>query len=134
MGLGAVRLAVGTIALLAPRRYTRTFEVDPEDEGPVVYVVRLFGIRTVFLGLDLLCSKERDERVREAVFIHASDTVAAVAAGMKGQLPPRRPQRGRFSPVSTPSWRWPPAVRSDSWRLFRSRLRDGPEERGLPLN
>ena len=92
--LGVVRLSVGTVALLAPGTYARTFGVAAEDRGPVVYMVRLFGIRTVFLGLHLLRSNERDHHVRDAIVIHACDTAAAVAGGVTGQLPARAAMTG----------------------------------------
>ncbi|MGH2722592.1 MAG: hypothetical protein ACRDJO_13475 [Actinomycetota bacterium] len=92
--LGVVRLTVGMVALLAPRRYAKVLEVDPEDRGAIDYIVRLFGIRTVFLGLDLLCSEQRAVSAHHAVFIHAFDAAAAVAGGLTGQIPPRAAATG----------------------------------------
>jgi hypothetical protein len=49
-------------------------------------------VRTVLLGLALLAPEDEeqlDRVVREAVYIHASDTGAAVLAGVTGDLPPR---------------------------------------------
>jgi hypothetical protein len=51
-------------------------------------MVRLFGIRTVFLGLDLLRPQER-HLIHDAIVIHACDTAAAVAGGITGKLPAR---------------------------------------------
>lgn len=92
--LGIIRLANGGLALLAPGRLTKTFGVDDDVSGPVAYALRLFGVRTIFLGLSILSAGERDAEVRRAPYIHASDTAAAVLAGLKGQLPPRAAATG----------------------------------------
>ena len=92
--LGIIRLANGAIALLAPGRLTRTFGVDEEAGGPAAYALRLFGVRTIFLGLSILRPGERESEVRRAPYIHACDTAAAVLAGLKGQLPPRAAATG----------------------------------------
>lgn len=51
----------------------------------------MFGIRTIFLGLDLLSADERCRReaLRRAPIIHASDAVAALLAGASRQIPLR---------------------------------------------
>jgi hypothetical protein len=56
-----------------------------------VYALRLFGIRTVIVGAELLArpSAHRHRAVRLAPLIHASDTAAAYLAGRHGHLPPR---------------------------------------------
>lgn len=92
VALGTIRLVNGLAALLAPRRVARMFGVDPDENGAVVYVLRLFGVRTVFLGAELLFSKDqerRNEALRFGIVIHASDTVAAALAGFRGDLPRR---------------------------------------------
>jgi hypothetical protein len=87
--LGVIRLVNGGIALLAPRRFLRLLGVDPETNGPAVYVLRMFGVRTVVLGYHLLAARGdvREEAVRDALSIHASDTTAAILAGVTGALP-----------------------------------------------
>ena len=95
--LGVIRLVNGGIALLAPRRLTKTFGIEPEAEGAVVYVLRLFGVRTIFLGLGLLRSGDTKQEVRKALFIHASDTAAAVYAGLKGHLQPKAAATGAIA-------------------------------------
>jgi hypothetical protein len=90
VALGIIRLVNGTLALLAPRRVARMFGVDPDTNGAVVYVLRLFGIRTVLLGAELLVTKDAERRqdaLREGVVIHGSDTLAAAWAGLRGDLP-----------------------------------------------
>lgn len=87
--LGLIRLAVGCLAFLAPGSYTRSFELDEKYAGPTDYVLRLFGVRTIYLGVALLKPGDHDGELRRAPYIHASDTVAAVYAGVKGLLPPK---------------------------------------------
>jgi hypothetical protein len=90
--LAAIRLFNGAAGLLAPDLLIR--RLDPEREPPspaAIYAFRLFGIRTILLGLDLLTT--RDERLREelrdGVLIHGSDTATAATLGLSGRLPPR---------------------------------------------
>jgi hypothetical protein len=51
----------------------------------------MFGIRTVYLGLDLLARgpAHRREAVQRAPIIHLTDALAAFTAGVSRQLPPR---------------------------------------------
>ncbi|MFE5924009.1 hypothetical protein [Streptomyces sp. NPDC056468] len=90
--LSAIRLFNGAAGLLAPGLLIRRLDPDREPPSPAaVYAFRLFGIRTILLGLDLLTN--RDERLREdlrdGVLIHGSDTATAATLGLSGQLPPR---------------------------------------------
>ena len=89
--LGVVRLVNGTIALVAPDRFLHVIGIDPEQNRVATYVLRMFGIRTIFLGVDLLWGEGvvQDAAVKRAVVIHATDTVAAVLAGATGALPVR---------------------------------------------
>ncbi len=87
--LGLVRLANGTAALVAPAAVGRKIGVDPEENPAALYIMRLFGVRTILLGLALLRrdSAVRTEAVRIAYVVHISDTVSALAAGAGGHLP-----------------------------------------------
>jgi divalent metal cation (Fe/Co/Zn/Cd) transporter len=87
--LGSIRLVNGTAALLAPAAVGRRIGVDPEENPAAIYVMRLFGVRTILLGTALLRRDQdvRDEAVRIAHVVHVSDTLAAIAAGVTGQLP-----------------------------------------------
>jgi hypothetical protein len=89
--LAVVRLVNGTIALVAPDKFLRVIGIDPEENQVATYFLRMFGIRTILLGLDLLSGEgaARDRAVKRAVVIHATDTVAAVLAGATGALPIR---------------------------------------------
>lgn len=89
--LGVIRLVNGTIALLAPRWLLTMFRVDPDSQGVAIYAFRLFGVRTILLGLDLVTAEGEalEHAVRRAPVIHATDTAAAVLAGLSGELPKR---------------------------------------------
>ena len=88
--LAAIRLVNGTLGLLAPQVLVRRTSADPTTTEPY-YAFRMFGIRTVVLGLDLLTlTGPAQERARtQAVIIHATDTAAALLGGLRGDVPPR---------------------------------------------
>jgi hypothetical protein len=85
MLLAGIRIANGGAALFAPRLVAR--RAGSEDPHPTtLYALRLFGVRTVLIGIDLL---RRDGPVRRnalnaALIVHASDTLAAFASGREG--------------------------------------------------
>jgi hypothetical protein len=87
--LACIRLLNGSLALLAPGFLARQIGVDPDANPGILYVFRMFGIRTVLIGADLLQARgpRREEAVQRAVLIHASDTLAAFLASMSGQFP-----------------------------------------------
>ena len=89
--LGLVRLMNGLIALLVPRFLAERLGPAGEPDAVRHYLLRMFGIRTVFLGLDLLVGDEerQHEALRRAPIIHTCDAVAAFVAGASRQLPPR---------------------------------------------
>jgi hypothetical protein len=87
--LAAIRLATGTTGLLAPRLLAGRLAESPESRAAAHYPFRLFGIRTVLIGAELL---SRDLAVRRralnvGVLIHASDTVSAYLSGRDGDMP-----------------------------------------------
>ncbi|MEU1465123.1 hypothetical protein ABZ467_31455 [Streptomyces sp. NPDC005727] len=90
--LAGIRLFNGAAGLLAPEMLIRRFDPDRDPPSPAaVYAFRLFGIRTVLLGLDLLThsgARLRDD-VSEGILIHGSDTATAATLGLHGQVPPR---------------------------------------------
>ena len=87
--LALIRLFNGAAALLAPQFLAKQLGVDPDANPAMLYVFRMFGIRTVLIALDLLfqSGEKRTDAVRRAVLIHASDTVAAWLATMSGRFP-----------------------------------------------
>lgn len=90
--LGAIRLLNGLGSFFAPKPMATMMGVDPDEHPPMIYVLRLFGIRTILLGLHLLRANDEDEierAMRIGVVIHLSDTVAAALAGVSHQVPRR---------------------------------------------
>jgi hypothetical protein len=87
--LGGIRLVNGAAALLAPSFAARRLGVDPDANAAPVYPLRMFGVRTVVLGVELLAGDEatRARSMRAGIPIHASDTAAAAVAGFRRQLP-----------------------------------------------
>src|SRR6266571_7278199 len=87
--LACIRLLMGLLGLLAPGIPARQIGVDPEANPGILYVFRMFGIRTVLIGAELLMQTgdRRSEAVRRAILIHASDTLAAFLASLSGQFP-----------------------------------------------
>jgi hypothetical protein len=89
IALGIIRSVNGLAALFTPKRMVRRLGADPDTNGVAIYVLRMFGIRTVLLGaqLFLLEGERRQEALRTGVVIHASDATAALIAGVTRQLP-----------------------------------------------
>lgn len=91
VALAGVRLFNGGAALVVPRMFAQRLGGEGAADGPAVHALRMFGIRTVLIALDLL---SRDPAVRRhalrfSVLIHASDTASAAIAGWNRQLPAR---------------------------------------------
>jgi hypothetical protein len=87
--LATVRIFNGATGLLAPGVMAARTGVRRGHDAPVLYPWRMFGIRTVLIGADLL-SRNREVRrhaLRVAAIVHASDTAAAFAALRSGQVP-----------------------------------------------
>jgi hypothetical protein len=91
IALAVIRLVNGALALLAPATLARRTGVDPSRNGAALYALRLFGIRTVIIGAELLLLRDDQLRraLRQAIAIHLSDTLAAATAGRRGYLPRR---------------------------------------------
>jgi len=115
IALATIRLVNGALALLAPEVMLRRFEAGRQgspgagqDPGRVaIYPLRMFGIRTVMLGIELLAdfpgprsgsappngSAQRSASLRQqgkaGVVIHAADAASAITAGLRRQLPAR---------------------------------------------
>jgi hypothetical protein len=89
--LGSIRLVNGTAALVAPRAVGKRIGVDPDENPAALYVMRLFGVRTILLGTALLRRDKavQDEALKVAHVVHLSDTAAALLAGASGHLPRR---------------------------------------------
>ncbi|HEV7663093.1 MAG TPA: hypothetical protein VGQ62_06125 [Chloroflexota bacterium] len=89
IGLASIRLLNGAAALIVPGFLARNIGVDPDTQPGINYVFRMFGVRTVLIGVDLLAppGARRDAAVRSAMVIHASDTLAAWLATRSGLFP-----------------------------------------------
>lgn len=87
--LAGIRLVVGTGSLVTPRIMARRFGIDADANPHAIYLLRLFGVRTVVIGAELLLpeSEARARNLRIGVAIHLSDAVAALLAGARRQLP-----------------------------------------------
>jgi uncharacterized protein YjeT (DUF2065 family) len=87
--LGTIRLVNGTTALLFPTQLIRRMGVDPEVNAAATYALRMFGIRTVVIGSDLLWARgdALEHALRVAPLIHVSDTASAVIAGVTHRIP-----------------------------------------------
>ncbi len=82
--LAAVRIFNGAMGLVAPAVAARRIGTP---EGAPLYPWRMFGIRTVIIGAELLSRDPelRDRAVRLALPIHASDTASAALGGLLGE-------------------------------------------------
>jgi hypothetical protein len=89
--LAGIRLFNGVAALFVPATLARGLGVDPEANRAALYALRLFGVRTVLIGAQLLLRDGgvRAHSLRVAPAIHALDASAALIAGQRGQLPRR---------------------------------------------
>jgi hypothetical protein len=89
IALAAIRLVNGTMALLTPKMMLRRLGADPAANQVAIYPLRMFGVRTVVLGLDLLAGGSMQQKGRVGVVIHATDAASAITAGLRRQLPTR---------------------------------------------
>jgi hypothetical protein len=89
--LAGIRLFNGVAALFVPATLARQLGVDPAANPAALYALRLFGVRTVLIGAQLLLRDDgvRAHSMRVAPAIHALDASAALIAGERGQLPRR---------------------------------------------
>jgi hypothetical protein len=91
IALGLIRLVNGTLALFAPDVLGGRLGVQTGTSPGLGYGLRLFGVRTILLGVGLLRADDdpRDPLVRQAVLVHGADTAAAVVVLKRGELPSR---------------------------------------------
>jgi hypothetical protein len=88
--LAAIMLTNGSLALLAPRWLAGRLGVAANAQPATLYVLRMFGIRTVLVAADLcLEPRRRRHALREGILMHSSDAAAALVAAALGQLPVR---------------------------------------------
>jgi hypothetical protein len=89
--LAGIRMFNGVAALFVPATLARRLGIDPEANPAALYALRLFGVRTVLIGAQLLLRDGglRAHSLRVAPVVHALDATAALIAGDRGQLPRR---------------------------------------------
>ena len=77
--LAGIRILNGALALVAPGLFVGRIDRSGEPSPAAIYAFRLFGVRTVLLGRDLLRDEgpARSRAVSEAPLIHACDTATA---------------------------------------------------------
>ena len=87
--LATIRLINGILGFVAPMVLLRRLGFDQTSGRAGVYPFRMFGIRTILIGADLLLleGEQRQRATRFAVVIHAADTISAASAGLSGDLP-----------------------------------------------
>jgi hypothetical protein len=87
LALAAIRIFNGGTALVAPERLDERLGLERSADYPW----RMFGIRTVLMGLDLLSSdaEVRRHALRASVLVHGADTISAAKAGFTKTLAPR---------------------------------------------
>jgi hypothetical protein len=91
VALGVIRIVNGVLALASPGFLLRRLGADDAGHPASRYALRMFGIRTILIGSDLLNSDEaiRGHALDAAIVVHACDTASAVTAGLRGDLPRR---------------------------------------------
>lgn len=87
--LAVIRILNGTAGLLTPEKLLTRLGIDTAEDRSGTYPFRMFGIRTVLIGVDLLVLSGDELRRAEklAVLIHATDTVSAAVTAARGDLP-----------------------------------------------
>lgn len=89
--LAAIRLVNGVLGLFTPGFLVRRLGFNPSTTTAAFYPFRMFGVRTILLGSDLLLLRGDDlERaVKTAVVVHGSDTMSALVGGLRREVPGR---------------------------------------------
>jgi hypothetical protein len=88
--LAVIRIVNGLLAFVAPALIIKRFGENPDKDAAAIYGLRLFGVRTVLIGADLLTQQGRPLKrtIDQAVLIHASDTWTAARLSVSGRLRP----------------------------------------------
>jgi len=88
LGLMAVRFGLGATAWFAPRFTGRVMLLDVDANPALPYLMRLFGVRDVLMGVVLVTGRgrERDRQLWYGVAIDLIDVSAAAIGGFRQQL------------------------------------------------
>ena len=89
--LAAIRIVNGLLAFVAPSLIIKRFGENPDKDAAAIYGLRLFGVRTVLIGADLITQRGEplEHSIKQAVLIHASDTLTAATLGTSKRIRPR---------------------------------------------
>jgi hypothetical protein len=89
--LATVRLVNGALALVVPDVLAGRLGVSTKTSPGLGYAFRLFGVRTVLLGVQLwrAPADPTNAVVRTAVLVHGADTAAAIVVLKLAELPRR---------------------------------------------
>jgi len=89
--LAGIRVINGGLALIAPGVIIGRFDKQPGGDSAATYALRMFGVRTVLLGVDLavLSGEPLRRALGQAVIIHGTDTATAATLGVSGRVRPR---------------------------------------------
>lgn len=87
--LAGIRLLNGSLALAAPNLLGARLGVNTSTSPGLGYALRLFGVRTVLLGVQLwrAPTDPSSQVVRDTILIHGADTAAAIIVYKLGELP-----------------------------------------------
>ena len=85
------RFTLGAVGLLLPRFTTRLLVADPDANPAACFLMRMFGVRDIFLGAAPLLVPEpgRSRILGTATWVDLTDATAAAIAGLTGQISPR---------------------------------------------
>jgi uncharacterized protein YjeT (DUF2065 family) len=89
--LAAIRIVNGLLAFVAPSLIIKRFGENPAKDAAAIYGLRLFGVRTVLIGADLITQRGEplEHSIKQAVLIHASDTLTAATLGTSKRIRPQ---------------------------------------------
>lgn len=89
--LAGIRLVNGGLALFAPEVLAGRLGVGLATSPGLGYAFRLFGVRTILLGVELWRAplEPGNPVIRQALLVHAADTAAATVVYRRHELPPR---------------------------------------------
>ena len=87
--LAGIRLVNGGLALTVPNVVGGRLGVNTTTSPGLGYAFRLFGVRTVLLGIQLWRTPATagNHVIRETILIHGADTAAALVVYKMGELP-----------------------------------------------
>ena len=85
------RFGLGAVSLIFPRFTARLLQMDPDANPATSFLMRLFGVRDIFLGVAplLVSGAGRSRILGAATGVDLTDATAAVIAGLTRQIPPR---------------------------------------------